>query len=418
MNPFIVGIRFQAVGKVYHFDASQIGDLQTGDFVVVDTSRGVQLGEVVQLVEDPPKPPGGNWKPVQRKATPQDLVTREIWRRREPEALVLCREKAKEVKLDGVKFHAAEYSYDGARLTFIYSTDEGAKPDFTPLRRHLLRSYPHIQLDLHQVGPRDVAKLIGGMGACGLACRCCTMFLTDFSPISIKMAKEQGISLTPTEITGMCGRLRCCLIYEYQQYVEARKQLPRRNKRVVTPDGEGRVIDILPLQDAVVVEIDKGRRVTYQRENIEPWDELSALRRKAEAGCAKHPDGNCNCKQQEAQEKRESESGEIEFDGEPVALPPAPAGEWDAGKPQQRSSLNKQSSNRRSSRRSKTKHTNQPRSQGDQKAAEQVDQQSQSQNQQKKNSGKGKGSSSRRRRPPRRKSANRSKNNPSNNSEK
>ncbi len=125
------------------------------------------------------------------------------------------------------------------------------------------------------------------------------MFLTDFSPVSIKMAKDQGISLTPSEITGMCGRLRCCLIYEYEQYVEARKQLPKRNKRVVTPKGEGKVIDVLPLSDRVMVLIEtEGERpqmFTFDREEIQPWDELEALRRKSEAPCDRHEGGGCTC---------------------------------------------------------------------------------------------------------------------------
>ena len=112
------------------------------------------------------------------------------------------------------------------------------------------------------------------------------------------MAKEQNISLTPSEITGMCGRLRCCLVYEYQQYIEARKTLPKRNKRVVTPVGEGKVIDVLPLSDSVTVLLDgEGKRNarTFTRDEIEPWDELEALRRKAGNGCEKHPDGGCSC---------------------------------------------------------------------------------------------------------------------------
>jgi cell fate regulator YaaT (PSP1 superfamily) len=152
---------------------------------------------------------------------------------------------------------------------------------------------------MRQIGPRDVAKIIGGMGACGLETRCCSKFLTEFSPISIKMAKEQGISLTPSEITGMCGRLRCCLIYEYEQYVTARKALPKRNKRVVTPMGEGKVLDVAPMSSMVTVLIDsdeKNRSVhTFPRDEIEPWDELEALRRKAEAPCDKHENGECDC---------------------------------------------------------------------------------------------------------------------------
>jgi cell fate regulator YaaT (PSP1 superfamily) len=136
------------------------------------------------------------------------------------------------------------------------------------------------------------------MGACGLETRCCSKFLTDFSPISIKMAKEQGISLTPSEITGMCGRLRCCLIYEYEQYVEARKTLPKRNKRVITPNGEGRVIDVAPLSNMITVKFEgEGRfsEQTFHRDVIEPWDELEALRRKSEAPCDRHNSGGCDC---------------------------------------------------------------------------------------------------------------------------
>ncbi len=116
---------------------------------------------------------------------------------------------------------------------------------------------------MRQIGPRDVAKIIGGMGACGLETRCCSKFLTDFSPISIKMAKAQGISLTPSEITGMCGRLRCCLIYEYEQYVKARKTLPKRKKRVVTPNGEGMVIDVAPLSGMVTVKLEGDREPSH-----------------------------------------------------------------------------------------------------------------------------------------------------------
>jgi cell fate regulator YaaT (PSP1 superfamily) len=320
--PNIIGIRFQRVGKIYHFDAAATSDIRPGDYAVVETSRGRQLGEVVHFVADPPRPPEGTWKPIQRKATPQDLVQRQVWKNREPEALVNCREKVKELNLPGVKVFAAEYSFDGTRLSYLYSIEEGEKVDFTALRRALLRIYPHVNLDLHQIGPRDVAKLLGGMGACGLSNRCCSMFITDFSPVSIKMAKEQGISLTPTEITGMCGRLRCCLVYEYEQYVEARKHLPKRNKRVVTPKGEGRVLDVVPLADSVIVELENGIRQTFQRQEIEPWDELSALRRKAEQGCSKHPEGGCNCRQESASEEKDvdGEEDELGYTGEAVSL--------------------------------------------------------------------------------------------------
>lgn len=295
MQPVVVGIRFQKVGKVYHFDASKFQGIQTGDFAVVETSRGRQLGEVVQIMDDPQSPPEGNWKPIQRKATPRDLLLRQLWQRKELEAMINCRAKAAELKLQDIKIVAAEFSFDGVRLSFLYSTENGDKVDLRPLRSAMRRAYPKSRVDMRQIGPRDVAKIIGGMGACGLETRCCSMFLTEFSPISIKMAKEQGISLSPSEITGMCGRLRCCLIYEYEQYVNARKQLPKRNKRVVTPLGEGKVIDIYPLKDAVRVDLGDVGEHEFEREDIQPWDELEALRRKSQEPCDKHENGGCDC---------------------------------------------------------------------------------------------------------------------------
>ncbi|GMV33658.1 MAG: hypothetical protein AMXMBFR60_14870 [Chloroflexota bacterium] len=296
----IIGVRFNPIGKVYHFDSSSLPDLKTGEYVIVDTSRGRHLGEVVQLLgEIPPKPEGG-WKSVERRATPRDHLLQQSWRNKQIEAMISCRARASELRLlEKIKIVAAEYNYDGSRLAFLFSTGEEEKVDLKSLRRDMAEKYPNTHVEMRQIGPRDVAKLIGGMGACGIETRCCSKFLTEFSPISIKMAKEQGISLTPDEITGMCGRLRCCLIYEYEQYVEARKTLPKRNKRVVTPKGEGKVIDLMPMSDKVVVLIEvageRPQQFTFLREEIQPWDELEALRRKSEAPCDRHEGGGCNC---------------------------------------------------------------------------------------------------------------------------
>lgn len=295
MEPFIVGIRFQRVGKIYHFDASGCRDILVGDFAVVETTRGRQLGEVIQIVENPSPPPEGTWKPIHHKATPRDLVLKQLWQKKELEAMINCRAKLAENKVPGVKIVGAEYTFDGSRLSFLYTTEAEGKVDLRRLQNVMQRMYPRTRVEMRQIGPRDVAKLLGGMGACGLENRCCSMFLTEFSPISIKMAKEQGISLTPTEITGMCGRLRCCLIYEYEQYVEARKQIPKRNKRVVTPSGEGKVIDAYPLKGTVIVELDNGTRVEVGHAELQPWDELEALRRKSQAPCDRHEGGECSC---------------------------------------------------------------------------------------------------------------------------
>jgi cell fate regulator YaaT (PSP1 superfamily) len=292
---FVVGVRFQKVGKIYHFDARKFRDLQTGDFAVVETSRGKQLGEIVQVLDDPSMPPRGTWKPIKRKATPRDLLLRQLWQKKELEAMINCRAKAAEMDIKGVKIVAAEFTFDGQRLSFLYSTETEEKVDLRSLRKAIQRTYQRSRVELRQIGPRDVAKIIGGMGACGLESRCCSIFLTEFSPISIKMAKEQGISLTPSEITGMCGRLRCCLIYEYGQYIEARKQLPKRKKRVITPQGEGKVVDTYPLKDSVLVEVEGVGREEFGRLDIQPWDELEELRRKSQAPCDKHENGECDC---------------------------------------------------------------------------------------------------------------------------
>jgi cell fate regulator YaaT (PSP1 superfamily) len=269
----IVGIRFQKGGKVYHFDSSNCCDLNVGEYAIVETARGRQLGEIIQVIENPLPPPEGTWKTVQRKATAQDLILRQIWHCKEAEALINCRKKATELKLVNIKFVASEFSFDGTRLAIMYCTEEDEKVDLRTLRRAMQRLYPRAQVEMHAIGPRDVAKCLGGMGACGLEERCCTAFLLDFSPISIKMAKEQGISLTPAEITGMCGRLRCCMAYEYEQYAEARKLLPKRNKRVLTPRGEGKVVDVSPLKQSVMVMFEGEPQAEFMRHEIQVLDE-------------------------------------------------------------------------------------------------------------------------------------------------
>lgn len=286
----VAGVRFGKVGKLYHFDYSHFDDLKVSDFVVVETARGRQIGQVMAFAEVDPNI--REYRQIMRLATPRDLVLRQEHEAKEPEALVLCREKAHEIRgYDDVKFIAAQYNYDGTFLTFLFTAEN--RVNTAKLWNELSRVFPNTKVELKQIGPRDVAKLLGGFGACG-ELRCCSTFLTDFSPISIKMAKAQGVSLNPSEITGMCGRLRCCLVYEYEQYVEARRTLPKRNKRVGTPFGEGRVIDVHPLEDAVTVLTEDGRRYV-QREDLIPLDELRALAKKAGEPCEKHGDGPCDC---------------------------------------------------------------------------------------------------------------------------
>ena len=304
-TPNIVGVRFAKVGKVYHFDAHKLENLQPGDVVIVETSRGMQIGEVVSRVQNPVPPPEGTWKTIERLATPRDLLQRQSWQEKEPEVVEKTRARVKDLRLHGIKIVSSEYSYDGSRLTIFFSTDSEDKPELKSLRPDMQRTYAPAQVDIRQIGPRDVAKFLGGMGACGLETRCCAMFITEFSSISIRMAKEQGISLTPTEITGMCGRLRCCLIYEYETYVEAKSHLPKKNKRVITPNGEGKVVDLQPLREVVVVEIQELGRREFHISEIKPAEEYEAFVRKAEdpgcGGSAGSAGGACrSCKQRQA----------------------------------------------------------------------------------------------------------------------
>jgi len=291
----IAAIRFQPIGKLYHFDASQVHDLQVSDYVIVATSRGRELGQVISLNSDPSPPIEGGLKPIERRAQPQELVTRRMWKGRELEVLIACREKATELGLVGVKIAKAEFSYDGSRLTFLYNTEGDEKVALKELLKHMRRANRQSRVEMRQVGPRDVAKVIGGMGACGMEERCCSKFLMEFSPISIRMAKAQGISLNPQEITGLCGRLRCCLLYEYEQYVAARKQLPKRNKRVLTPSGEGKVVEVLPLKQAVIVLLEDDRKVEFPNDEIKPYDEHRALEEKTKKQPCQNENGGFNC---------------------------------------------------------------------------------------------------------------------------
>ena len=258
----VAGVRFQPTGKVYCFDASICPDLQPGDFVLVETARGQQLGRVVN-VRPTCEGKAVELKPVQRRATGHDLALRRHWQSQEAEALKVACEVAERLRMR-VKIVVAEYTFDGQRLTLLYVSED--KFDANQLIQELQRRLD-ARVDLRRIGPRDHAKLLGGYGACG-ELRCCARFLSDFNPVSIKMAKTQGVSLNPSDITGMCGRLRCCLVYEEEQYKEASQTMPRRKKMVRTPHGEGRVVDLLPLKGVVVVQIE-DRRVEVPLEEVE-----------------------------------------------------------------------------------------------------------------------------------------------------
>ena len=298
----IVGVRFQKLGKLYHFKLGRHrDDVEPGDYVIVETKRGRQLGQIINFVapEDVHRQRG--MRTIERQANPRDMVMKQVWEAKELDALISCREKAASFNIRDAKFVKAEYSFDGSWLTFHYTT-ENKKLDVNSLQQALGKQF-RTKVEMRLIGPRDVAKIMGGYGACG-APRCCSTFLTEFSPISIRMAKAQGISLSPQEITGMCGRLRCCLVYEYEQYVEARKNLPKPGKRVGTPYGEGKVRDVRALRDSVVVYIEGEYHEVFRHE-LEPLAELEALQKKAVAGCSKHEGGGCECGAKRGSDKKE-----------------------------------------------------------------------------------------------------------------
>ena len=253
--PVIVGIRFSKIGKNYYFDATQIGELKIGDHLVVETSRGWQLGELTEIVSDPELRKNASYKSVDRIATAVDLLKHEELNNKAEEALAECQRLVKEQKLPDLKVITAEFSFDEKILSFLFTCENEDVPSLNQVKKSIGKKYAIGRIDFHKIGPRDVAKFYGGMGACGFPSRCCTKFLDHFDSISIRMAKTQGISLTPSDITGMCDRLRCCLAYEHCQYVEALKNMPKRNKMVMTPNGQGKIKDVAPLRECVYVQL-------------------------------------------------------------------------------------------------------------------------------------------------------------------
>ena len=250
--PLIVGVRFNPAGKVYYFDPTGYEDARPGEHLVVETSRGEEIGRVVippSEVEDDEIV--RRLKGVSRRATPLDLTQMTFYRFKEREALARCQEKVNEHGLP-MKMVRAEYNYDGSRLVFFFASE--TRVDFRRLVQDLARSF-RARIELRQIGVRDEAKLMGGIGRCGKLL-CCNQWLTDFDPVSIKMAKQQDLPLSPMEISGICGRLLCCLAYENDYYVELKEKLPKKGKIIDTAQGSGKVVQVLPIREAVVVELE------------------------------------------------------------------------------------------------------------------------------------------------------------------
>ena len=246
----VIGVRFKKAGKVYYFDPCEVWP-RPGDSVVVETTRGVEFGEVVtgarEVADEQIVAP---LKKVVRIATEEDIRRAEHNEKREAEAFRVCQEKVAKHKLE-MKLVSVEYTFDNSKIIFYFTAN--GRVDFRELVKDLAGVFK-MRIELRQIGVRDEAKMLGGLGSCGRPI-CCGTFLGDFQPVSIKMAKEQNLSLNPTKISGLCGRLMCCLKYEQDCYSQTLKKLPKVGKDIVTPDGVGVLAEINAIRERVKVRI-------------------------------------------------------------------------------------------------------------------------------------------------------------------
>ncbi len=283
----VVGVRFRGAGKVYFFDPKGI-DCKPGDAVLVDTARGEEMAEVTmprRLIAE--KCIVQPLRAVLRRATKEDLAHDAENRKKEQEAMKICAEKIAAYKLD-MKLADAQYTFNNSQLLF-YFTSEG-RVDFRDLVRSLASIF-HTRIELRQIGIRDEARLVGGIGMCGRPF-CCATFLSDFGQISVKMAKDQGLSINAAKNSGCCGRLMCCLRYEHETYVAESKLTPAKGSVVETPDGQGVVVDTAPLAQTVKVRLDSAPQDApraYHRDLVRVLAKNAAARAKAEENAAKEP---------------------------------------------------------------------------------------------------------------------------------
>ena len=249
----VIGVRFKEVGKVYYFDPNGI-QMKKGDMAIVETAGGVECGEVAmenREIED--KDIVHPLKKMIRKATQGDLKKVEENRKKERHAFEICEKKILDHKLE-MKLVDVEYNFDNNKILFYFTAD--GRVDFRELVKDLASVF-RTRIELRQIGVRDEAKMMGGLGICGRPF-CCTSFLGEFQPVSIKMAKEQGLSLNPVKISGTCGRLMCCLKYEQAAYSDLLRTTPKNGAVVNTPEGRGAVVDVNLLTGMLKVRMDRA----------------------------------------------------------------------------------------------------------------------------------------------------------------
>jgi cell fate regulator YaaT (PSP1 superfamily) len=249
----VVGVRFKKAGKVYYFDPGDL-NIEKDNNIIVETARGIEFGEVVisnrEVSEEEIVAP---LKKVIRAATEKDTQQAAENQKKEKQAFETCTKKIKEHNLD-MKLIDVEYTFDNNKILFYFTAD--GRIDFRELVKDLATIFK-TRIELRQIGVRDETKMMGGMGFCGREL-CCSSYLGEFEPVSIKMAKEQGLSINPAKISGTCGRLMCCLKYEHEVYEEKLKRVPKVGAIVSTPAGQGMVVEVNLLKELVKVRLDKG----------------------------------------------------------------------------------------------------------------------------------------------------------------
>jgi cell fate regulator YaaT (PSP1 superfamily) len=261
----IVKIQFNAAGKLYDFNAGAL-HLIPGDRVIVETERGKSIGGVVvdpREYAETDVPEGV--KKILRKALPEDLAAAVRNADREKEAYALCMGRIKERGIE-MKLVKVDYMFDGSKAVFYFTAD--GRIDFRELVKDLAHVF-HTRIEMRQIGVRDAAKMISGLGICGREI-CCSSFLREFEPVSVRMAKEQNLALNPTKISGQCGRLLCCLGYEFETYCTLRKCLPKCGKRIHCGEAEGEVVKQNILAGTVTVKTDDNREVVLKGDDIKP----------------------------------------------------------------------------------------------------------------------------------------------------
>ena len=262
--PIVVGVKFRRNGPLNYYDPAG-EDFATGDRVVADTARGPEIGEVVMPASDvgaallP-----AEVRPIMRRATEADLERRHALEAKAPEQIQMAKERVHAFGLEGMKIFAATSSFDGGRILFDFSAD--GRIDFRDLARDLASTF-QCRVELRQIYPRDESKIQDGYGPCGRRL-CCSSWLKEFQPVSIKHAKEQGLPLNPSKLNGMCGKLKCCLVYENEQYVEIKRHLPAPGTEVELPEGTGTVRDINVPKEQVTVAMSGGAVLAVPAEQL------------------------------------------------------------------------------------------------------------------------------------------------------